>query len=292
MNARIHHLRKIETMAMFEEKRNNKVYFSDLLPERCPRTYSGLIEILDRYGVPHSLLKGTHDIWCRDYMPVQYSKERFFQFSYHPDYLLDTLEHRHSITSGLVVCRDNGLPKPVYSTIKVDGGNIVHCGKSVVMTSKVFEENPSYTVRELSRDLEAILGARIIFLPWDPEEIYGHADGILRFIDNDTVLMTNYRQFDWWMAERFRRCLEPHFKVLELKFPRKGLYENSWAYINWLQTDKVLILPKFNVPEDDLALEQISRAMPAYKGRIEMVDATDLIIHEGGLNCASWTVRE
>ena len=59
---------------------SNRVYFSALLPEVCPVTYSGLVEILDRYGVPHSLLEGTKDIWCRDYMPIQTIDNRFVLF--------------------------------------------------------------------------------------------------------------------------------------------------------------------------------------------------------------------
>ena len=47
----------------------NRVYFSALLSEVCPVTYRGLIEVLNKYDVPHSLLQGTRDIWCRDYMP-------------------------------------------------------------------------------------------------------------------------------------------------------------------------------------------------------------------------------
>ena len=54
----------------------------------------------------------------------------------------------------------------------------------------------------------------------------------------------------------------------------------------------VLILPKFNIPEDQEAYEQIARLMPNYKDRIEMVDATDLIRYEGCLNCASWVVED
>ena len=66
-------------------------------------------------------------------------------------------------------------------------------------------------------------------------------------------------------------------------------HKNSWAYINWLQNEKVLILPKFNISEDQEAYEQIVKLMPHYKDRIEMVDAIDLIRYEGCLNCASWT---
>ena len=71
---------------MIPESLSNRVYFSALLPEVCPVTYSGLVEILDRYGVPHSLLEGTKDIWCRDYMPIQTIDNRFVLFRYEPTY--------------------------------------------------------------------------------------------------------------------------------------------------------------------------------------------------------------
>ena len=279
---------------MISEFHSNTVYFSDLLPKRCPKTFSGLKEVLDRYGVEYKFLKGTNDIWCRDYMPIQCSHNLFALFRYNPDYLQDSPEHLASITDNLEVSRQIG-PNHIFDCRRVvlDGGNAVHGVGKVVMTMKVFEDNPNWSVRELSEYLERCFGADIVFLPWDTSEIYGHTDGIVRIIDSDTVLLTNYAQFDSEMAARFRRILKAHFKhVKELKYKVRKLNENSWAYINWLQTDKVLILPKFNIPEDEQAFRQIEKAMPDYHERIEMVDATDLIIHEGCLNCASWTMLE
>ena len=61
---------------MIPESLCNRVYFSALLSEVCPVTYKGLADVLDRYGVPFSLLKGTKDIWCRDYMPLQMTAMR------------------------------------------------------------------------------------------------------------------------------------------------------------------------------------------------------------------------
>lgn len=278
--------------AMISENYSNLVYFSSLLPERCPKTFGGLKEVLDRYGVEYRLLDGTNDIWCRDYMPIQVMPHGFELFRYNPDYLQDTDGHRASITDNLEVSRHTAATHiSDQRGIVLDGGNVVHDGSKVIMTTKVFEENPWWKVRDLARHLEYAFGADIIFLPWDSSEIYGHTDGILRIIGPDTVLLTNYAQFDSKMAARFKRCLKPHFKrVKELRYKVKQLSKDSWAYINWLQTDKVLILPKFNIPEDKLALNQIERLMPDYKGRIEMVDATDLIKYEGCLNCASWTI--
>lgn len=276
---------------MIPESLSNRVYFSALLPAVCPVTYSGLVEILDRYGVPHSLLEGTKDIWCRDYMPIQTIDNRFVLFRYEPDYLLDTAKHKASITDNSIAGRYVGSSYLEDSRgIKIDGGNVVHSGCKVIMTAKVFEENPQWTPRDLIEYLTRAFGTDIIILPWDTNEIYGHTDGIVRFIDDDSVLMTNYAQFDSDMAARFRRILRAHFtNVHELSFRASKPYKYSWAYINWLQTDKVLILPKFGIPEDKEAYEQISRLMPQYDGRIEMVDATDLIRYEGCLNCASWT---
>ena len=68
-------------------------------------------------------------------------------------------------------------------------------------------------------------------------------------------------------------------------------HKHNWAYINWLQTDRVLLIPSFDCPEDEQAYTQIASLMPMYKGCIEMVTANDLISHEGCLICASWTVR-
>ena len=86
--------------------------------------------------------------------------------------------------------------------IKIDGGNVVHSGCKVIMTAKVFEENPQWTPRDLIEYLTRAFGADIIIIPWDTNEIYGHTDGIVRFIDDDSVLMTNYAQFDPVMASR------------------------------------------------------------------------------------------
>lgn len=96
------------------------------------------------------------------------------------------------------------------------------------------------------------------------------------------------------MAVRFRNILNACFKcVEEMKFcTKKKPHKYSWAYINWLQTEQVLILPKFGIEEDEQAFEQISQLMPEYAGRIEMVEASDLVVHGGCFNCCSWTIRE
>jgi agmatine/peptidylarginine deiminase len=278
---------------MISESLSNRVYYSAKLPEICPESYRSITEILDRYGVVHAEMKSTKDIWTRDFMPIQVCPDRYKIYDYMPDYLQSN-KYSHLISNPVEVCKanniimDNGL-----DLVRIDGGNVVHGGTKVIMTAKVFEENPGYTVHELAHLLEMQLDAELIVLPWDANEIYGHADGIVRFIDDDSVVLTNYRQLDQRMGARFKNILKAHFKtVYELKFNVRHPYKNNWAYINWLQTDRVLVLPRFGVPEDEQAYSQIVEFMPEYRGRIEMADASDLIRGGGCLNCATWTIYQ
>lgn len=279
---------------MIPENRSNRVFYSAKWPEACPNTYRNVTAILDKYGVPHEVLKATKDIWVRDFMPIQASLGHLYRYNYMPDYLRDYKQYGHLISNPAEVCKANGIfAGDGISGIRIDGGNVVHGSLKVIMTAKVFEENPGISVHDLPQILRDYFGANLIILPWDTSEIYGHADGIVRFVDDDTVIMTNYQQFDPKMAARFRNILKAHFKrVYELNFKVKNLSPNSWAYINWLQTDKVLILPSFGIPEDEQAFRQIERWMPEYRGRIEMADATDLVRGGGCLNCATWTIDD
>lgn len=279
---------------MIQDNECNRVLFSALLGERCPIAYKGLTETLDKYDVPWSLLEGTNDIWCRDYMPIQVQPDRFAEYEYRPDYLLQRPKDRATITDGNVVCARLGYPCDAsLRTFIMDGGNVVRAGGRVIMTGKIFEENPGEDLVVTINHLQRTFGAELVVLPWDSNEEFGHADGICRYIGGDRVLMTNYSDFDSRMARRFRKILSANFKkVEELSFDLPRVHRYSWAYINWLQTEQVLIIPKFGIPEDVQALEQISSLMPEYQGRIEMVDATDLVVRGGCFNCCSWTVRE
>ena len=280
---------------MIQDNCCNRVYFSALLRDRCPIAFHGLTEVLDKYNVPWSLLEGTKDIWCRDYMPIQILPDRFVGYNYHPDYLTQRPDDIATITDGIEICERLGYSCSHYlEMVKIDGGNIVKADGRAILTSKVFEENPDVHLPEFIHTVENCLGARLVILPWDANEEFGHSDGICRYIGEDRVLLTNYADFDSRMAERFRNILKSCFKqVEELTFnTHRKPHKHSWAYINWLQTEQVLILPKFGIEEDEQALEQISRLMPEYAGRIEMVDASDLVIHGGCFNCCSWTIRE
>ena len=75
---------------MITDNHTNSVYFSSLLPKKCPIMNAHITEALKKHGIPYAYLSETKDIWCRDFMPIQIEKERFVFYKYTPDYLKDT----------------------------------------------------------------------------------------------------------------------------------------------------------------------------------------------------------
>lgn len=278
---------------MLNDFEMNKVFVSDLLKTIAPKAYQGIRDACERFSVPFEELNGTKDIWCRDYMPLQVDTGIFQKYHYFPDYLLRSDEDRATITDGGKICEKQVIrPKSKLKDIVIDGGNVVKCDYKIIMTSKVFEENAFYTVCELSEIIQPALNARLIVLPWDSAEVFGHSDGICRYVGDDTILMTNYWDFDRKMAQRFHHVLSMQgFRVKELRYSNPKPYKYSWAYINWLQTEQMLVIPSFGRSEDQQAYDQILSLMPQYADRAVMVDSTELVKMGGALNCCTWTIK-
>ena len=266
------------------------VFFSDLLPERCPTMYQSLDKILRENDIDHRLLRHTKDIWCRDYMPIQTSGKSFVFYKYNPDYL-QTKYYKRTITNvdrvGNIEClRQDG---EVFDLdLVIDGGNVVRCDDKIVMTEKVFFENKDKSRNEVQRLLEEAFECDIIFLPWDRKEIFGHSDGIVHYVGDNRVLMTNYADFDAAKSNKILNLLEKHVEVIPLRYNVKRKHERSWAYINFLQIGNLVLVPQLGIPEDEQALQQIRDAMPRCK--VMGVPALEAVRKGGALNCISWNV--
>ena len=85
------------------------VYMSELLVERYPETCENLIKILEKHDIKYSFIKGTKDIWCRDYMPIQTESGKLIQFRYEPSYLKGNKEYEDSRSDVHEICDKNHL---------------------------------------------------------------------------------------------------------------------------------------------------------------------------------------
>ena len=133
---------------MIADYETNVVYFSSWLEKEYPKIYIDLVTVLKKNNVAYDIIPCTNDIWCRDYMPVQIDEDRFLCYRYYPDYLLKRKSDKRFITDSQEVCMRLGL-KTTNTNIIMDGGNIVKVGDKVIMTEKVFQENPDMSPSSL-----------------------------------------------------------------------------------------------------------------------------------------------
>jgi agmatine/peptidylarginine deiminase len=212
---------------------------------------------------------------------------------YTSDYLQDKTGLRLQTNPEAVLqTRQNRLQSVLQSTITIDlvldGGNVVKCGNTIVMTEKVFAENRDKSPIEVDRILKDAFQCDVLYLPWDHQETFGHSDGIIHFAGDGKVLITNYGDISLRYYSRFRVALEKHFEVIPLYYKTKKIHARSWAYINFLQIGKLILVPQLGLEEDEQALEQISNAMPNCK--VLGIPALEAVRRGGGLNCISWNI--
>lgn len=223
-------------------------------------------------------------------MPIQADGKHFVFYNYNPDYLQKPY-YKRTITDVNLIVNIDSLRQEKWTDLNLvmDGGNVVKCGDKIIMTEKVFAENKDKKRYDVIRLLEDTFQCDFVFLPWDREEIFGHSDGIVHYIGDNRVLMTNYADFDPYMARRFANVLKKHVEVIPLTYSVKRKHQRSWAYINYLQIGKLVIVPQLGIPEDEQALRQIKEVLPQYE--VVGVPALEVVRKGGALNCISWNVK-
>ncbi|MBR5158048.1 MAG: agmatine deiminase family protein [Bacteroidaceae bacterium] len=280
---------------MIQDYQTNMVYLAEGLRYYKP-VYTNLLRALEKESIPYRFLPGTQSkkhIWARDYMPIQLEKDKFMVHEYSPDYLVGFEDY---IPNYEAIVKDLNL-NCIVTDIDMDGGNVVKCGKKVIMTNKIIRGNLLPYVedikdrlkRRLINSLEDYMKAEIILIPQDRYDEYGHADGMVRYIGANDVLMNCYENLDPNLHDQLKDILSRHFHVetLHFKIPRCSKY--VWAYINFLQVGRCIFVPGLGIEEDKLAIEQIQSFYPNHK--VILIDGCMDLVREGGaLNCISWNI--
>ena len=275
---------------MIIDNETNKLFLADCLPEKQPEFFPRFQNVLKDCNISVHLLPDTKDIWAVDYMPVQISKDKFVQFAYNPDYL-QLKKYQKTISDVDSICTAINL-KPVKSTILVDGGNVSKTTDKVIMCDKVFRENKHISERKLISQLEEFFQVdKLYFVPWETNDFIGHADGMVRFIDNDTVLVNDYPE-DRRFQTSFRMSLHnAGLNWIELPYnppndPTRVSAEG--LYLNYLQINRTIIMPTFQCKYDEKALKILEQV---FKGQTIMtVDSNELAEEGGILNCITWNI--
>jgi agmatine deiminase len=277
---------------MIPDSSTNFLYLANTLPRKYKKFYERFTKILAECNIDFELLPHTRDVWAVDYMPIQVSDNHFVQFVYNPDYL-KTKKYLKTISDVDAICKEVDLT-PEKSDIVLDGGNVIKRTDTVIMCDKIFKENPLIKKEQLIRKLQNLFEVdQLFFVPKDPNDFTGHADGMVRFLDEKTVLINKYFNEEPEFETAFYKSLRnarleyieiPYSPDLNSDISAKGIY------LNYLQMKDIIFIPTFGIKEDDIAVKQFEQI---FRGNtIRTVDSNEIAVDGGVLNCISWNVRK
>jgi len=284
------------TMPLSNNKGEQIVYLSELLKERYPETCGNLIKILEKHKTHYAFIKGTKDIWCRDYMPVQTPSGKFIQFKYDPSYLKGTTQLEASRSDVREICKLNNI-KAEFSDINLDGGNVLICDDRAILSDRIFDENPNYEKDALVKELSRLLECEIIIIPSlrsKDEDFTGHADGMVRFVDRNTIIGNNrVQEYKYWQDGMNKVINIYNLTYIDIpcivskkdpKHPDSAL----GIYVNYLEVNNLIVVPEFDREEDKEVVEILQKAFP--DKQIETINYNDVALEGGLLNCTTWVV--
>jgi len=267
------------------------LYLANSLPSKLPNFFRKFEQILKENNLVFELIPCTKDIWARDYMPVQVSANRLVQFVYNPDYL-QPKKYRSTISDVNTICNKMGL-YPVKSNIVLDGGNVIRLRNKVIMTDKIFNENPSISKEVLLNEIENLLETdNLIIIPKDPADFTGHIDGMVRFVNDSTVLVNDYSIDNPSLQKSITSSLQNSgLNLIPIPYcPKQNDFDSAHGvYTNFLQVNDYIFIPTFGITEDKKVIKLFEELFPNHA--IKSIDCTDLAPHGGLLNCISWEIK-
>lgn len=257
------------------------------------------------------VLLPVDDSWARDTLPMfmvsenQELKalnwafncwgEKFFP--YDQDKMLSERVSDYLANSGKLAAKES-------FNMVLEGGSVHFDGEGTLLTTKQCllhtNRNPELSQSDIEEQLKAAFNVeKVIWLEegvWGDEDTDGHVDVIAAFAGPGKIITmssedTSHPNFD--IYARNRAVLEAEvdakgrsFEIIEVPQPMTLLWEDKplpLSYINFYLVNKGLILPVFDDPHDERAIQILSEAFPDRE--IVPVDALPIFRGGGGIHC-------
>jgi len=255
------------------------------------------------------------DIWIRDFAPITVGGEGIktaWQFEYSPPYVdkkyIKFLQNDHLAVKKIwKQIHGVGINSAYF---KWDMGNLTHNGKGIaIVTNRLIADNQTVNLEhELKPIINIFLGfKRLIFIPTEPDDVTGHIDGMVRFIDEKVLVVgsypigiSNYNFMDM-LAKNLKEDLGDEFTILRLEngipedIESEGIESAVGNHMNFLRLNDSILFPYYsddiskkpmrdfveNLNQKKLSINVIPVSIPELK---------DLARLGGVLNCISWQV--
>jgi agmatine deiminase len=239
----------------------------------------------------------TDDIWIRDFGPIigydASGQRAVVEVTYHTH---DTYPQRRDAAAAHRYASYRGFPSRQIELV-TEGGNLMSDGAgTLLMTPQVLHSNPQHTLASLEVELHEVFAFdKLIMPPRLSFETTGHIDMSVKLADAKTVLLsapdtpttaaTLRASRD--LFERETNARGESYRVFTL--PSLPIYFN-WliygirrTYANALTVNGRVLVPVYEMPEDDAALRIYEEAMPEYE--IVPINCKAAINGGGAVHC-------
>jgi len=232
------------------------------------------------------------DIWMRDFMPIPMSNG-FLLFQYLPNYQTkkESYESQKAVR--------HFFPNLVQQKIILDGGHLVFNSKGIgILTEHVLMLNHSPRSVLESKILQMTGLKQIVWLPWNSDDITGHADGFCQFLTDDILCVNDDRNKDSMTKAYYEKCVEilhnqcPQIQLVPIPCQYdarccRGFPSCCGIYTNFVQVEKALFVPTYNLKLDSLVLRQFESITDK---PVVPVCIENTALHGGSLHCLTRNV--
>lgn len=271
---------------------------------------------------PSSLIKNpkitlfpyeTDDVWCRDCGPiflvagsVDVSSAKLEELDQIQKYISDWQFNAWGEKFPHYQL-DNGIPKYIAEQLKIprikrptilEGGAIDVNGAGLCLTTEAVLLNKnrgSYSKEFIEEELKLLGISKTIWLKHGliNDDTDGHIDNIARFIDEKTIAVAHTDEPQNPNYDSIKKNLEilaqyPELKIIKVPLPDPVIFQEELlpaSYLNFLITNKLVIVPIYDRPQDQEALNIFQKLFPSHK--IKAFNCLDIIEEGGAIHCLS-----
>ncbi|MBU1626267.1 agmatine deiminase family protein, partial [bacterium] len=240
----------------------------------------------------------VNDFWSRDFGP-QYVFDKqgnatIIDLLYYPARYFDDMVPRYF---------ESATNLPMYDLpLYFEGGNLMGDGVNTCSYNEgLYMSNANYSPEEIDTMMDDYCGCqRSIVLKMDNDYTFFHIDLAAKFLSENKVLIAQtdpknrYYNYLEEVNRIFLESVDSNGNPYEIiRMPIKiPLLETPWGllyvpktYLNSLIINNKVLVPTFNEPEDEAALDIYRNAMPGYE--VVGIDSTSIFIYGGAVHCTT-----
>lgn len=277
---------------MINESNCNVLAVTDLLARDYPEIIFTLQKICKEENIQLRIISNVNDYWCRDFLPIQVKSNRYVQFVYDPSYYKHPKYSHLKTNTGQIKCvNPNQLE---FSSIVLDGGNLVYFENIAIVTDRVFKDNPRIEPFKLQNIVIELLELeKLIVIPAIPYELTGHADGMVRFLNTDTVVVNDFTKCtSKSYLNKLKKSLHDFEQVLlDNNFSANSNTDDATGdYLNHVCIGRKVVFPAYGIETDESAFRTLENCYPSKE--LVPVSCNSLAKKGGVLHCATWQNSE